>query len=210
LLPHFLIYPEVFNLLKEEFMNENKVVMGLFKSRSALESAVDSLKADGFRNSDISALLPSNETTKDLKHVNTSKMPEGAAVGGATGAVLGGALGWLVGIGSLAIPGVGPLLAAGPLVASLAGAGLGSAAGGMTGALVGAGLPEFEAKRYEGYVRDGGYLMSVHCDNDSWAERAHTIFESCGAESVSTVGESKASSSDVVNEDIPRPMTSNL
>src|SRR6476619_5871909 len=131
-------------------------------------SVVDRLKAAGFSNSDISVLMPDRSGTKDFAVDNSTKAPEGAATGAGTGAVIGGGLGWLAGIGALAIPGLGPLIAAGPIVAALAGAGAGGAIGGLAGALVGMGIPEYEAKRYEGRVKEGGILLSVHCDDSKW------------------------------------------
>src|SRR5207253_8861512 len=125
-------------------------------------------------------------------HEKSTKLPEGAATGGASGAALGGALGWLAGIGALAIPGVGPFIAAGPIMGALAGAGVGGAVGGLVGALVGMGIPEYEAKRYEGRVKEGGILMSVHCDNSDWTKKAKDILEQTGAENISSTGEASA------------------
>src|SRR5262249_25645999 len=150
---------------------------GIYISLSEAKAAVDALKNAGFRDTDISALLPENEGTKDFAHEKNTKAPEGAATGAGTGAVIGGTLGWLAGIGALAIPGIGPLLAAGPIVAALAGMGAGGAIGGLAGALVGMGIPEYEAKRYEGRVREGGILLSVHCDDTKWTEKAKQILE---------------------------------
>src|SRR6202158_5216960 len=127
----------------------NKAVFGLYSTRRQVENAVDELKAQGFRNTDISVMFPENVGTKDFAHEKGTKAPEGATTGAGTGAVIGGAVGWLAGIGTLAIPGVGPFIAAGPIMAALAGAGVGGAVGGLTGALVGMGIPEYEAKRYE-------------------------------------------------------------
>jgi hypothetical protein len=134
-------------------------------------------------------LFADGESTKEFAHEKHTKAPEGAATGAGTGAVLGGALGWLAGIGLLAIPGVGPLIAAGPIMAALAGAGVGGAVGGITGALVGMGIPEYEAKRYEGVVRDGGILLSVHSDNTQWTRKAKDILARCGARDVDSAGE---------------------
>src|SRR6202049_2702937 len=131
----------------------NKAVFGLYLTRGQVEDAVDELKANGFRNIDLSVLFPENVGTKDFAYEKGTKAPEGAATGATSGAVIGGALGWLVGIGALAIPGLGPFIAAGPIMAALAGAGVGGAVGGVTGALVGMGIPEFEAKRYEGRLQ---------------------------------------------------------
>jgi hypothetical protein len=153
---------------------------------------VDTLKSAGFRNTDISVLFPENAGSKDFAHQKDTKAPEGAVVGGGSGAVLGGVLGWIAGIGALAIPGVGPLIAAGPIVAALAGVGVGGAIGGITGALVGMGIPEYEAKRYDGRVREGGILVSVHSDNDQWTKLAKDILERTGAQDISSTGEASA------------------
>ena len=171
-------------------MAKNTAVFAIFRDRMGVERAVDALKSAGFRNSDISVLFPNNEGSKDFAHEKQTKAPEGATTGGTTGAVLGGTLGWLVGIGSLAIPGVGPFIAAGPIMAALAGAGVGGAIGGITGALVGMGIPEYEAKRYEGLVKDGGILISVHCDDANWTKLAKDIFQAEHGEGVASTGES--------------------
>ncbi len=167
----------------------NTAVFGIYPNRTNVESAVDTLKAAGFRNSDISVLFPENTGTKDFAHEKETKAPEGATAGAGTGALLGGGLGWLVGIGALAIPGLGPFIAAGPIVAALAGARAGGAIGGLTGALIGMGIPEYEAKRYEGRVKDGGILLSVHSDDSQWTKRAKEILERTGAQDVSSTGE---------------------
>src|SRR6202790_4606645 len=140
---------------------KNTAVFGIYHGRRGVEDAVDALRAAGFRNTDISVLFPENQGTKDFAHEKNTKAPEGTATGAGTGAVIGGTLGWLAGIGALAIPGVGPLIAAGPIVAALTGVGVGGAIGGLTGALIGMGIPEYEAKRYEGRVKAGGILLSV-------------------------------------------------
>ena len=168
---------------------KNTAVFGIYPTRVSVEGAVDALKAAGFRSSDISVLFPENTGTKDFAHEKNTKAPEGAATGAGTGALLGGGLGWLVGIGALAIPGLGPYIAAGPIVAALAGAGAGGAIGGLTGALVGMGIPEYEAKRYEGRVKDGGILLSVHSDDSQWTKKAKEILEHSGAQDVSSTGE---------------------
>ncbi len=170
--------------------NKNTAVFAIFRDRVGVENAVNDLKAAAFLNTDISVLFPDNEGTKDFAHEKSTKAPEGATTGGAAGAVLGGGLGWLVGIGSIAIPGVGPLIAAGPIMAALAGAGVGGALGGLTGALVGMGIPEYEAKRYEGKVKDGGILISVHCDESALVKRAKEILERAGGEGIASSGES--------------------
>src|SRR5438128_2045418 len=135
------------------------------KTSNQATQVVDQLKSAGFTRDDISVLMPDKSGTKEFAVDNQTKAPEGAATGAGAGAVLGGGLGWLAGIGALAIPGVGPLIAAGPIVAALAGAGVGGVVGGLTGALVGMGIPEYEAKRYEGRVKEGGILLSVHSDS---------------------------------------------
>jgi uncharacterized membrane protein len=171
---------------------KNTAAFGIYKTRAEAENAVDALRSADFRNTDISVMLPDNAGTKDFAHEKNTKAPEGAATGAGSGAVIGGTLGWLAGIGALAIPGVGPLIAAGPIVAALAGVGVGGAVGGLTGALVGMGIPEYEAKRYEGRVKEGSILLSVHCDDSKWTKKAKEILESTGAEDVSSTGEAGA------------------
>jgi hypothetical protein len=167
-------------------------IFGIFTNRQGVEVAVEALRDAGFRGSDISILAPENlGDIRDIGTNKTTKAPEGATAGGSSGAVLGGVLGWLVGIGALAIPGVGPFLAAGPIMAALAGVGVGAAVGGITGALVGFGVPEFEAKRYETRLHKGGILLSVHADNSDWISRAKAILEKSGAEEVSSASESR-------------------
>jgi hypothetical protein len=183
---------------------KNTAAFGIYATRAGVEDAVDELRAEGFRNTDISVLFPENVGTKDFAHEKNTKAPEGATVGAGSGAVLGGALGWLAGIGALAIPGLGPFIAAGPIMAALAGAGVGGAVGGLTGALVGMGIPEYEAKRFEGRVKDGGILLSVHCDDSAWTKKAKEILERTGAEDVSSTGEA---SSDINATDRPYPKT---
>src|ERR1700694_5808318 len=166
----------------------NKAVFGLYQTVSQARNAVDELKADGFRNTDISVLFPENVGTKDFAHKKDTKAPEGAATGATSGAVVGGVLGWLAGIGALAIPGLGPFIAAGPIMGALAGVGTGRVVGGIVGALVGMGIPEYEAKRYEGRVKDGGVLLSVHCDSSEWTKKAKQILEATGAKDISSTG----------------------
>src|SRR6195256_3587868 len=151
---------------------KNTAAFGIFTNRAVVESAVDDLKANGYRNTDHPVLFPQNVGTKDFAHENHTKAPEGATTGAGTGVVVGGALGWLAGIGALAIPGLGPFIAAGPIMAALAGAGVGGAVGGITGALIGMGIPEYEAKRYESFLNKGGALLAVHADDSDWAKRA--------------------------------------
>src|ERR1700733_14728327 len=131
-------------------------VFGIYQNEKQAERTVDDLLAAGFLNDDISVLLPSNERTRDFAHDKSTKAPEGTAAGVTTGGLIGGTLGLLAGIGVLAIPGVGPFIAAGPIMAALAGLGVGGAMGGLIGALVGMGIPEYEAKRYEGHIKAGG------------------------------------------------------
>lgn len=182
-------------------MSSKKAVFGIFANRPQVESAVEALRMADFRHSDISVLMPDKDDTKDFAHQKHTKAPEGATTGVATGAVVGSGLGWLVGIGALAIPGVGPFIAAGPIMAAIAGAGVGGAIGGVTGALVGLGIPEYEAKRYEGLVKEGGILLSVHTDDSEWRKKAKEILEERGAEDVSSTDEVKASGSEKAGRD---------
>lgn len=170
----------------------NTSVFGIVATRDQASDVVEQLRAAGFRNTDVSVLYSGNIGNKDLTHEKKSKAGDGAAVGAASGAVVGGALGWLAGIGALAIPGIGPLIAAGPIVAALSGAGAVGSAGGIIGALAGSGIPEYEAKRYDGRVRSGEVLMSVHCDDGEWTERAKQILKIGGAQDISSTGESAA------------------
>lgn len=181
---------------------KNTAVFGIYRSETALERAVDSLRSAGFRNTDISVLFPENVGTKDLAVEKATKAPEGTATGAGTGAVIGGTLGWLAGIGALAIPGLGPFIAAGPIVAAIAGVGAGGAVGAVTGALVGLGMPEYEAKRYQGLIKEGGTLLSVHADDSEWTKKAKNILEQTGATDVSDTGETKG---DFSNTDRPMP-----
>jgi hypothetical protein len=171
--------------------HKNKAVLGIYKSRLEVEKAVDVLKADGFSSSDISVLMPDSAGSQSFAHSKGTKAPEGAATGAGTGAIVGGTLGLLVGVGALAIPGVGPFIAAGPIMASLAGIGVGGAVGGVTGALIGLGIPEYEAKRYEGYVKNGGILLSVHADTAEEVAKAKKCLENTGATDISSTSESK-------------------
>src|SRR5688500_10843680 len=157
---------------------KNTAAFGIYPSETALENGISALQSAGYRNEDISVLFPENEGTKDFAHRKGTKAPEGAASGAGTGAVAGGVLGWLAGIGAIAIPGVGPFIAAGPIMAALAGAGVGGAVGGLTGALVGAGIPEYEAKRYEGKIKEGNVRISVHAEDSDDEKRAKEIIES--------------------------------
>ena len=181
---------------------KNTAVFGIYPDFASVERAVPALREAGFRSTDISVLFPENLGTKDFGHEKASKAPEGATTGGGTGAVLGGAIGWLAGIGELAIPGLGPFIAAGPIMSALAGAAAGGAVGGITGGLIGMGIPEYEAKRYEGRVTKGGILLSVHSDDSEWTRRAKDILNRTGAQDISSTGETKG---DVLNTDKPLP-----
>jgi len=174
---------------------KNTAVFGIYPSAEHAERAVDALITAGFMSPDISVLLPDTPSTREFAHVKETKAPEGTAAGVTTGGVIGGTLGVLAGIGALAIPGVGPFIAAGPIVAGLAGLGVGGAVGGLVGALVGMGIPEYEAKRYEGRVKNGGTLLSVHCDSSAEVSRAKDVLKSTGAEDIASTGESAAADS---------------
>jgi hypothetical protein len=167
-------------------------VFGIYQNPKQAERTVEDLLAAGFSHDDISVLLPNNQGTKDFAHDKGTKAPEGTAAGVTTGGVIGGTLGLLAGIGVLAIPGVGPLIAAGPIVAALAGLGAGGAVGGIIGALVGMGIPEYEAKRYEGHIKAGGVLLSVHCDTSERIASAKDLLKHTGAQDIASSGEAKA------------------
>ena len=167
-------------------------VFGIYPTTSQAERSVDRLMASGFTSDDISVLLPDHNSTKEFAHEKNTKAPEGTTTGVAASGAIGGTLGLLAGIGALAIPGVGPLIAAGPIMGALAGLGVGGAVGGLIGALVGMGIPEYEAKRYEGRIKDGGVLLSVHCDTSDQITRAKDLLKQTGAEDISSSGESSA------------------
>ena len=171
-------------VVKEEKRDKNISVFGLFNDEATLSNAIDALKAAGFQSSNISALLPDTRATKELAHEKHTKAPEGAAAGATAGVAVGGTLGWLLGIGAIAIPGLGMFVAAGPIMAALAGAGVGAAAGTLTGALIGMGIPEYEAKRYESFINDGGMLISVHCTTSDEAKRARSILDGFGGHDI--------------------------
>jgi len=173
-------------------MGSNTAVYGLYRNRSEVENAVDVLRRKGFRNTDISVLLPLNEGDRDFVHEKKTKAPEGAAAGAGSGAVVGGVIGWLSGAGLLALAAVGPLIAAGPIMGLLAGIGVGGTMGGLLGGLIGLGIPEYEAKRYEGRIKNGGILLSVHCDNSLYVDRAKELLDQTGAEDISASGEARA------------------
>ncbi len=181
---------------------KNTSVYGIYPNELTVENGVDALRQAGFRSTDISVLFPDNRGTKDFAHEKNTKAPEGAATGAGSGMVIGGALGWLAGIGALAIPGLGPFIAAGPIMGLLGGMGAGGAIGGIAGALIGMGIPEYEAKRYEGRIREGGVLLSVHCDESDWVKRAKDILEQTGAKDISLSGEASA---DYAKTDRPMP-----
>jgi hypothetical protein len=181
---------------------KNTAVFGIYKSSTQAEHAVDRIIAAGYSNNDISVLLPDSQSSKEFAHEKNTKAPEGTAAGVTTGGIIGGTLGLLAGIGTLAIPGIGPFIAAGPIMASLAGLGVGGAVGGLIGALVGMGIPEYEAKRFEGRVKDGGVLLSVHCDTSDEISRAKDLLKQTGAEDISSAGEKAVSSHGVNTEPV--------
>jgi hypothetical protein len=164
-------------------------VFGIYATVGQAERAVDTLVQEHFSNADVSVLLPDNQSSKDFAHEKHTKAPEGTTTGVAAGGTIGGTLGLLAGIGALAIPGLGPFIAAGPIMGALAGVGVGGAVGGLVGALVGMGMPEYEAKRYEGRVKNGGVLLSVHCDTSEEITRAKDVLKRTGAEDISSAGE---------------------
>jgi len=168
-----------------------KAIFCIARSEAQAITIVERLKMAGFSSNDISVLFPDKAGTKDFAHEQHTKAPEGAATGAGTGGILGGALGWLAGIGALAIPGLGPFIAAGPIMAALSGAAAGAALGGLTGALIGMGIPEYEAKRYEGKIKEGNLLISVHAEDSTERDRAKTIFEEAGAEDISYTEEAR-------------------
>lgn len=184
---------------------ERKVaVFGIYTSHAGAESGIDALRAAGFSNEDISVLFPESSGWRDFAHEKSTKAPEGATTGAGTGAVLGGALGWLLGIGALSIPGLGPFIAAGPIMAALAGAGVGGTVGGITGALVGMGIPEYEAKRYEGRVKNGGILLSVHTGTSDATRRAKDIMKGTSAQDISSTSEAAADDDTAPDTRLPR------
>lgn len=183
-----------------------KSVFCITTTRGQADRIVEQLKAANFSNNDISALFPDKGTTRDFAHEKSTKAPEGAAVGAGTGGAVGGALGWIAGIGALAIPGVGPFIAAGPIIAALSGAAIGAAAGGIAGGLIGLGIPEIEAKRYEGKVKAGNILLSVHTENSEEIKRAKEIFTQAGAQDICTTGEASAPDSDSAEVRAARPV----
>lgn len=181
---------------------KNTAVFGIYPSREAAEEAVTSLQRGGFRDTDISVLMADNQGTKDFATEKHTKAPEGTAAGATTGGAIGGILGGLIGAGVLFIPGLGPLLAAGPIIGALTGIGAGGVVGGIIGALSGLGVPEYEAKRYEGRIKQGGVLLSVHCDNSDWVKEAKEVLQQTGADDISSTGEATA---DYAVSDKPMP-----
>jgi hypothetical protein len=186
-------------------MAKAEIVYGICTTRDVLENCVQALRNEGFPAQDVAFLAPESLGQSGLTTEKATKAPEGAAVGAGSGLLLGGALGWFVGVGALAIPGIGPLIAAGPILAALAGAGVGSAVGGVTGGLVGMGIPEYEAKRYEGRIKEGGTLLSVHCEIPEQRDRAKEVLVAAGAEDVAT--SKPATASDVPTERKARAAT---
>jgi hypothetical protein len=184
---------EAIRIRRDQIMAGKKTaVFGIYHTAAQAERGVDDLVAGGFTSDDISVLLPDNHGTKDFAHEKNTKAPEGTTAGVAAGGVIGGTLGLLAGIGAIVIPGVGPLLAAGPIIVALAGLGAGGAVGGLIGALVGMGIPEYEAKRYEGRIKAGGVLLSVHCDTAAEITRAKHLLAQNGAQDISSSGEASA------------------
>jgi hypothetical protein len=171
-----------------------QAVFCIIATEMQADQIVESLQLAGFMADEVSVLLPDKNLTRDLGHEKHSKAPEGATAGAGVGVILGGALGWLAGIGALAIPGVGPFIAAGPIMAALSGAAIGGGVGGLTGALIGLGIPEYEAKQYEGKLRDGNILLSVHTENEPMAKRAEEIFRNLGATDIKRASEEKVRS----------------
>ena len=174
---------------------KNTAVFGIYSSGEHAERAVEQIIAAGFPSGNISVLLPDSRSTKEFAHEKGTKAPEGTATGVTAGGVIGGTLGVLAGVGALAIPGIGPFIAAGPIMAGLAGLGVGGVVGGLVGALVGMGIPEYEAKRYEGRVKVGGTLLSVHCDTSMQVSRAKDLLKASGAEDIASTGESSGDKS---------------
>jgi hypothetical protein len=172
--------------------NKKTAVFGIYTTTNQAEEAVNQLMAQGFSDDDISVLLEDNNSSRQFAHEKNTKIPEGTTTGATTGGVIGGTLGLLAGLGALAIPGVGPLIAAGPIMGTLAGIGAGGTVGGLIGALVGMGIPEYEAKRYEGRIKDGGVLLSVHCNTSKEIDRAKELLKNTGAQDISSTSESSA------------------
>jgi hypothetical protein len=181
---------------------KNTAVFGIYPNRVAAEEAVGHLRSAGFRSTDASALFPENQGTKDLAHEKNTKAPEGLAAGAVAGVIIGGILGYLISAGILTVPALAPYTTAGPVVSAMAGAGGLGVLFGLIGAVIGLGFPEYEARRFEGRIRDGGVLLSVHCDNHEWSKRAKNVLEETGAQSIAAEGEK---SGDFANGDKPSP-----
>ena len=182
--------------------NTKTAVFGIYKSAALAEQAVDRIATAGFHSNDLSVLLADPESSKEFAHEKSTKAPEGTTAGVATGGAVGGTLGLFAGLGALAIPGLGPFIAAGPIMAGLAGLGVGGVVGGFIGALIGMGIPEYEAKRYEGRIKDGGVLLSVHCETAEKTSMAEELLRETGAEDISSAGEAASPTSDEVT--LPR------
>jgi hypothetical protein len=189
------------------FYMKNTAVFGIFSNRLQVEEAINQLRLDGFRQADISVLYPDNSGTKDFAHEKSTKAPEGAAAGIGIGAIAGGALGWLAGVGAFSVPELAPFAAAGPIVGAMAGAGAMGTIAGVAGALVGLSEPEYEARRYQGRIKDGGMLLSVHCDNEDWVKRAKAILKISGGHDIAGTAEAKA---DFGASDRPAPRSHNI
>jgi hypothetical protein len=174
--------------------NKKTGVFGIYRSINQAERAVDYIAASGFSYDDISVLLPDCQSSEQFAHEKHTKAPEGTATGVTAGGAIGGTVGLLAGVGALAIPGLGPFIAAGPIMAALAGLGVGGAVGGLIGALVGMGIPEYEAKRYEGRVKQGGVLLSVHCETSEEISNAKKLLKTTEAEDISSAGEEAVAS----------------
>ncbi len=191
--------------------SKNVAVFGIYSTRASVENATESLVRAGFAITDVSVLLPEGlGGERDIGTEKATKAPEGTAAGATTGGIIGGTLGLLAGVGLLAIPGLGPFIAAGPIMAGLAGLGVGGAVGGFTGALIGMGIPEFEAKRYEGRLQKGGILLSVHCDTSEEITRAKDILKNTGGEDVSSTGESSSNISETDRNTASRAAGGNM
>jgi hypothetical protein len=208
-LPHWYVLSHVIVLERsgglKSMATKHRAVFGIYSTTAETERAVNELLQAGFSSQDVSVLMPDQQSTRDFAVHKDTKAPEGAATGATTGGVIGGTLGVLVGLGSLAIPGIGPLIAAGPIVAGLAGLGAGGAVGGLLGALVGMGIPEYEAKRYEGHVKNGGALLSVHCETPGEVIRAKEVLKGTGAGDIASSAEAAGvRSQEDVSRD-PRP-----
>jgi hypothetical protein len=170
----------------------NTSIYGIYADQNSISEAVNSLKAVGFRTTDISILFPDNVGTKDFGHQKSSKAPEGAVAGGSAGAIVGSMVGWFAGMGTLAIPGLEPFAVAGPVMGMLSGLGVGMLLGAVTGGVTGATIPEYEAKRFAGRIRRGGILLSVHCDDADWSKTAVSTLKKTGARDIGASAEAKA------------------